>query len=138
MSDITERKFVCTGASISVERVSKSFGKVRALNEISLKVDPGMVFALLGPNGSGKTTIVSILTTLLRPDSGTAHVGDNDVVNEAQSVRSIIGLAGQYPAVDENLTGRENLEIIDQLYHLGKQKARMRSDELLHHVRACL
>jgi ABC-2 type transport system ATP-binding protein len=131
MSDITERKFVCTGASIKVERVSKSFGKVRALDELSLQVDPGMVFALLGPNGSGKTTIVRILTTLLRPDSGTAHVGDYDVVRNAQSVRSIIGLAGQYPAVDENLTGKENLEMIGQLYHLGRQKARMRSDELL-------
>jgi ABC-2 type transport system ATP-binding protein len=131
MSDTTDRKFVCTGASISVERVSKSFGKVRALNELSLKVDPGTVFALLGPNGSGKTTIVRILTTLLRPDSGTARVADYDVVNDAQSVRSIIGLAGQYPAVDENLTGRENLEMIGQLYHLGRQKARMRSNELL-------
>lgn len=131
MSDITERKFVCTGASISVERVSKSFGKVQALNEISLNVDPGTIFALLGPNGSGKTTIVRILTTLLRPDSGTAHVGDYNVVRDGQSVRSIIGLAGQYPAVDENLTGRENLEMIGQLYHIGKQKARTRSDELL-------
>jgi ABC-2 type transport system ATP-binding protein len=131
MSDTIEKKFVCTGASISVEGVSKNFGKVRALNELSLKVDPGTVFALLGPNGSGKTTIVRILTTLLRPDSGTAHVADYDVVNEAQSVRSIIGLAGQYPAVDENLTGKENLEMIGQLYHLGRQKARMRSNELL-------
>ena len=131
MSDTIERKFVCAGASISVEGVSKNFGKVRALNELSLKVDPGTVFALLGPNGSGKTTIVRILTTLLRPDSGTAHVADYDVVNEAQSVRSIIGLAGQYPAVDENLTGKENLEMIGQLYHLGRQKARMRSNELL-------
>jgi ABC-2 type transport system ATP-binding protein len=131
MSDITERKFVCTGASISVERVSKSFGKVQALNEISLNVDPGTIFALLGPNGSGKTTIVRILTTLLRPDSGTAHVGDYDVVRDGQSVRSIIGLAGQYPAVDENLTGRENLEMIGRLYHIGKQKARARTNELL-------
>ena len=126
-----EREFVCSGAAISVERVSKTFGKVRALNALSLKVDPGTVFALLGPNGSGKTTIVRILTTLLRPDSGTAHVADYDVVNDAQSVRSIIGLAGQYPAVDENLTGKENLEMIGQLYHLGRQKARARSDELL-------
>jgi ABC-2 type transport system ATP-binding protein len=131
MSDTIERKFVCTGASISVERVSKNFGKVQALNELSLQVDPGTVFALLGPNGSGKTTIVRILTTLLRPDSGTAHVGDYDVVSEAQRVRSIIGLAGQYPAVDENLTGKENLEMIGQLYHLGRQKARKRSNELL-------
>jgi ABC-2 type transport system ATP-binding protein len=131
MPDTTERKFVCTGASISVEQVSKSFGKVQALNGLSLNVDPGTVFALLGPNGSGKTTIVRILTTLLRPDSGTAHVADYDVVDDAQSVRSIIGLAGQYPAVDENLTGRENLEMIGQLYHLGRQRARMRSNELL-------
>ena len=131
MSETMGRGFVCSGASISVESVTKSFGKVRALNELSLNVDPGTVFALLGPNGSGKTTIVRILTTLLRPDSGTAHVGDYDVVNDAQSVRSIIGLAGQYPAVDENLTGRENLEMIGRLYHLGRQKARARSGELL-------
>ena len=131
MPDTTTRKFECVGAAISAESVSKRFGKVQALDDLSLKVDPGTVFALLGPNGSGKTTIVRILTTLLRPDSGTAHVGDYDVVKEAQSVRSIIGLAGQYPAVDENLTGRENLEMIGQLYHLGRQKARMRSDELL-------
>jgi ABC-2 type transport system ATP-binding protein len=131
MSESKERKFECTGASISAEQVSKRFGKVQALDKLSLKVDPGTIFALLGPNGSGKTTIVRILTTLLRPDSGTAHVGDYDVINEAQSVRSIIGLAGQYPAVDENLTGRENLEMIGQLYHLGGQKARNRSDELL-------
>jgi ABC-2 type transport system ATP-binding protein len=131
MSDAAERKFVCTGASISVETVSKSFGKVQALNGLSLNVDPGTVFALLGPNGSGKTTIVRILTTLLKPDSGRAHVADYDVVDDAQSVRSIIGLAGQYPAVDENLTGRENLEMIGQLYHLGRQRARMRSNELL-------
>jgi ABC-2 type transport system ATP-binding protein len=131
MSESIERKFECTGASISAEQVSKRFGKVQALDKLSLKVDPGTIFALLGPNGSGKTTIVRILTTLLRPDSGTAYVGNYDVINEAQSVRSIIGLAGQYPAVDENLTGRENLEMIGQLYHLGKQKARTRSDELL-------
>jgi ABC-2 type transport system ATP-binding protein len=131
MYESKERKFECTGASISAEQVSKRFGKVQALDKLSLKVDPGTVFALLGPNGSGKTTIMRILTTLLRPDSGTAHIGEYDVIYEAQSVRSIIGLAGQYPAVDENLTGRENLEMIGQLYHIGKQKARKRSDELL-------
>ena len=127
----TPSQFECTGASISADRVSKRFGKVQALDGISLKADPGTVFALLGPNGSGKTTIVRILTTLLRPDSGIARVGDYDVVREAQSVRSIIGLAGQYPAVDENLTGKENLEMIGLLYHLAKQKARTRSSELL-------
>ncbi|RPJ57021.1 MAG: ATP-binding cassette domain-containing protein [Dehalococcoidia bacterium] len=124
-------KFVCTGASISAERITKRFGKIQALDGISLSVEPGTVFALLGPNGSGKTTIVRILTTLLRPDSGIARVGDYDVVREANSVRSIIGLAGQYPAVDENLTGKENLEMIGLLYHLGKQRARTRSAELL-------
>jgi ABC-2 type transport system ATP-binding protein len=124
-------KFECAGASISVETVTKRFGKVRALDGLSLAVDPGTVFALLGPNGSGKTTIVRILTTLLRPDSGTARVGNYDVIREAQSVRSIIGLAGQYPAVDENLTGKENLEMIGLLYHLAGRKARARSAELL-------
>ena len=131
MADKAENKFTCSGASISVEKVSKSFGKVRALNEISLKVEPGTVFALLGPNGSGKTTIVRILTTLLKPDSGTARVGDYDVTKNEQKVRSIIGLAGQYPAVDENLTGKENLEMIALLYHIGSKQARMRSLELL-------
>jgi len=124
-------EFVCNGASISVERITKKFGKVQALNELSLDVDPGTVFALLGPNGSGKTTLVRILTTLLRPDSGVARVAGYDVINESQFVRSIIGLAGQYPAVDENLTGKENLEMIGLLYHLGKQDARRRSTELL-------
>jgi ABC-2 type transport system ATP-binding protein len=90
-----------------------------------------MVFALLGPNGSGKTTIVRILTTLLRPDSGTAAIGNYDIVRDAAAVRAVIGLAGQYPAVDENLTGRENLEMIGRLYHLGGQKAKSRSIELL-------
>jgi ABC-2 type transport system ATP-binding protein len=131
MPETKESGFKCAGASISAEQVSKSFGKVRALDKLSFKVDPGTVFTLLGPNGSGKTTIVRILTTLLRPDSGIARVGDYDVVKQAHSVRSIIGLAGQYPAVDENLTGRENLEMIGQLYHLGKARARTRSDELL-------
>jgi ABC-2 type transport system ATP-binding protein len=131
MPETKESDFKCAGASISAEQVSKSFGKVRALDKLSFKVDPGTVFTLLGPNGSGKTTIVRILTTLLRPDSGIARVGDYDVVKQAHSVRSIIGLAGQYPAVDENLTGRENLEMIGRLYHLGKARARTRSDELL-------
>jgi ABC-2 type transport system ATP-binding protein len=104
---------------------------VKALDQLTLTVDPGTIFALLGPNGSGKTTIVRILTTLLRPDSGTIHIGDYNVLQDPHSVRSIIGLAGQYPAVDENLTGKENLEMIGRLYHLPKQKAKTRSIELL-------
>lgn len=131
LSDNLGSEFRCTGASISVERIAKKFGKIQALDQLSLDVDPGTVFALLGPNGSGKTTLVRILTTLLRPDSGVASVGGYDVITEAQLVRSIIGLAGQYPAVDENLTGKENLEMIGLLYHLNKQKARTRSADLL-------
>jgi ABC-2 type transport system ATP-binding protein len=122
---------VYSGASISAAGISKRFGKVQALDNINLVVEPGTVVALLGPNGSGKTTLVRILTTLLRPDSGTAHVAGYDVVNEAQSVRSVIGLAGQYPAVEEIFTGKENLEMIGYLYHLGKQKAKARAKELL-------
>jgi ABC-2 type transport system ATP-binding protein len=122
---------VCTDASISAQGISKRFGKVQALDNINLVVEPGTVFALLGPNGSGKTTFVRILTTLLRPDSGTAHVAGYDVVREAQLVRSVIGLAGQYPAIEDILTGKENLEMIGYLYHLGKPKAKARAKELL-------
>lgn len=129
--DNTKSKFRCSGASITVEDVSKKFGKIQALDRLSLKVDPGKIFALLGPNGSGKTTIIRILTTLLQPDSGVVKVGDYDVIRDGQSVRSVIGLAGQYPAVDENLTGKENLEMIGQLYHIGNQTAKNRSLELL-------
>jgi len=123
--------FVCSGASIRAEGVSRRFGKVRALDSLTLSVDAGTVFALLGPNGSGKTTLIRILTTLLRPDTGAAFVGDYNVVEQAHAVRAIIGLAGQYPAVDENLTGRENLEMIGRLYHLGSRVAKARSAELL-------
>jgi len=122
---------VCTDASISIEGVNKSFGKLQALANINLKVEPGTVFALLGPNGSGKTTLVRILTTLLQPDSGNIRIAGYDVVNEPQSVRTIIGLAGQYPAVEEILTGKENLVMIGQLYHMEKSKARARAMELL-------
>jgi len=126
-----ESSVVCADVSISAEGISKQFGKVQALDNINLVVDPGTVFALLGPNGSGKTTLVRILTTLLRPDSGNAHIAGYDVIHEAQLVRSVIGLAGQYPAVEDVLTGKENLEMIGQLYHLGKEKAKARAIELL-------
>jgi ABC-2 type transport system ATP-binding protein len=122
---------VCRETSIKAAGLSKHFGRVQALKDINLDIDAGMVFALLGPNGSGKTTLVRILTTLLKPNSGTATVGGFDVVNEPGSVRNVIGLAGQYPAVDENLTGQENLVMIGQLYHMGTPKARSRSQELL-------
>jgi ABC-2 type transport system ATP-binding protein len=121
----------CKEATISIKDVSKSFGKIRALDSINLQIPAGIVFALLGPNGSGKTTLVRVLTTLLKPDNGTARVGGFDVVQEASLVRHIFGLAGQYPAVDENLTGRENLVMIGRLYHLIKEKAKNRAQELL-------
>ncbi|MFX0200739.1 MAG: ATP-binding cassette domain-containing protein [Candidatus Hodarchaeota archaeon] len=128
---MSESKVTCENASIEVEGVYKRFGKVEALSGIDIQVESGTVFALLGPNGSGKTTLVRILTTLLKPDSGTARVGGFDVVHEASKVRPIIGLAGQYPAVDENLTGKENLVMIGRLYHLGKNQSILRADEML-------
>jgi ABC-2 type transport system ATP-binding protein len=121
----------CTEDSIIVEGISKHFGKIQALDNVSLKVGEGIVFALLGPNGSGKTTLIRVLTTLLIPDGGTARVGGFDVRKNASSIRPIIGLAGQYPAVDEDLTGKENLKMIGQLYHLGNLKSSTRADELL-------
>jgi len=121
----------CTEDSIIVDGISKRFGKIQALDNVSLNVKEGIVFSLLGPNGSGKTTLIRILTTLLIPDGGNARVGGFDVRKNAASIRPIIGLAGQYPAVDEDLTGKENLEMIGQLYHLGNLKSRIRTGELL-------
>src|SRR3954452_12132328 len=99
-------------AAIEVEGLQKSFGKVRALCGVDLSAPGGSVLGVLGPNGAGKTTMVRILTTLLRPDEGSARVAGLDVVNDAARLRAKIGLAGQYAAVDENLTGRENLEMV--------------------------
>jgi ABC-2 type transport system ATP-binding protein len=118
-------------AAITVEGVSKSFGRVQALDGVDLVVRYGSVQALLGPNGAGKTTLVRILTTLLQPDAGRAQVAGYDVVHNAAAVRSVIGLAGQNAAVDENLTGRENLDMVGRLYHLDKAEAGRRADELL-------
>ncbi len=118
-------------AAIRAVGVAKSFGKIIALAGVDLEVQTGTVTALLGPNGAGKTTFVRILATLLRPDSGKAEVAGHDVVHQAAAVRALIGLTGQYAAVDENLTGRENLEMVGQLYHLHRAEVRARAGELL-------
>jgi ABC-2 type transport system ATP-binding protein len=120
-------------AQLAVEttRLRKSYGTVQALRGVDLRVETGSVFGLLGPNGAGKTTAVRILTTLLLPDEGSAQVAGFDVVRDASKVRAQIGLAGQYAAVDENLTGFENLEMVGRLYHLGRGPSRARARELL-------
>jgi ABC-2 type transport system ATP-binding protein len=117
--------------AIEVAAVKKRFGDVEALRGIDLNVEPGIVLGLLGPNGAGKTTAVRILTTLLPPDEGFARVAGHDVVREGRRVRRQIGLAGQYAAVDENLTGFENLELVGRLYHFGRRDSRQRATELL-------
>jgi ABC-2 type transport system ATP-binding protein len=117
--------------AIEAQGLCKSYGDVCALESVDLQAPSGTVLALLGPNGAGKTTAVRILTTLLPPDGGSARVAGLDVEREAQKLRTRIGLAGQYAAVDENLTGAENLEMVGRLYHLPKGEPRARAAELL-------
>ena len=114
---------------VKIYRARKA--EVRALDGVDLVVPQGTVLGLLGPNGAGKTTAVRILATLLRPDAGRATVAGHDVVREAQAIRSLIGLSGQYAAVDENLTGRENLVMFGRLYGLSTREAKRRAAELL-------
>src|SRR3954452_7788065 len=117
--------------AIVVEGLEKSYGSVKALCGVDFTARTGSVLGLLGPNGAGKTTAVRVLTTLLEPDAGHARVVGLDVVRDAAALRAKIGLAGQYAAVDENLTGFENLEMVGELYHLGRADARARAAELL-------
>lgn len=116
---------------IEADEVVKHFGDVHALNGISLKVDRGEVYGLLGPNGAGKTTLVRILATLSKPTSGRCLVGGIDAHQDPMSVRALIGLAGQAAAVDDLLTGRENLEIVGRLYQFSRAEARRRADDIL-------
>ncbi|HLW18542.1 MAG TPA: ATP-binding cassette domain-containing protein, partial [Actinomycetota bacterium] len=117
--------------AIIVEGLKKHFGNVEALKGIDFEVPRGEIFGLLGPNGAGKTTAIRILSTILRPDGGRAVVLGKDVVKEPAAVRYRIGLAGQFAAVDPNLTGRENLRLMGKLTHMSKERYVPRADELL-------
>jgi ABC-2 type transport system ATP-binding protein len=116
---------------ITAREVVKTYGAVRALDGLDLEVEEGTVLGLLGPNGAGKTTAVRVLTTLLVPTSGSASVAGLDVVRDAKTLRTRIGVSGQYAAVDEYLTGFENLDMVGRLYHLGRTRSRDRAWELL-------
>lgn len=123
-----------SGPAIEVKGLTKSYGKVKVLKGIDLKAEHGSILALLGPNGAGKTTTIRILSTLLLPDKGSAKIVGYDVVKQADEVHSSIGLTGQYAAVDEYLTGEENLLMMGRLYRLSKSDTRKRTDELLKQV----
>jgi ABC-2 type transport system ATP-binding protein len=121
-----------TGASGIVARdVCKSFGSHLVLDKVNLTVDEGSILALLGPNGAGKTTMVRILSTLIAADSGSMHIAGHDVVTDPDGVRAVIGVTGQFSAVDNLLTGAENLQLMADLRHLGREAGRHRATELL-------
>src|SRR6202165_6343145 len=120
-----------SASAVHVEGVVKRFGATVALAGVDLDVAEGTVFGLLGPNGAGKTTLVRVLATLLTPDAGRAQVFGHDVVHEAAVVRELLGLTGQFAAVDEILTGRENLQMFGRLFDLSPQDARERTGALL-------
>jgi ABC-2 type transport system ATP-binding protein len=114
-----------------VKDVTISFGNFTAVDMVSLNIEQGTIYGLLGPNGAGKTTIIRAMATLLQPTSGTIEIFGTDVVKEPSRVRSSIGLAGQYAAVDEALTGMQNLEMVGRLYHLPRAVVKKRADEIL-------
>ena len=122
---------ITTASAIEVSGLRKSFGKQLVLDGIDLEVAPGTVFALLGPNGAGKTTVVHILSTLISADAGEVRIGGFDVASEPNKVRGLIGLTGQVSAVDGQFTGEENLRLMADLYHLGKEAGRRKVAELL-------
>jgi ABC-2 type transport system ATP-binding protein len=122
------------GPIVRAERIVKTFGEVRALDGVSLEFEPGIIYGLLGPNGAGKTTLIRVLTTLLRPDSGSAWVAGIDALADPTTARTHLGLAGQFAAVDDYLTGRENVEMIGRLYDLPAAEARRRTDEVLERI----
>jgi ABC-2 type transport system ATP-binding protein len=117
--------------AVVAQGLVKRYGSVTALDGLDLRVPQGTVLGVLGPNGAGKTTAVRVLTTLLTPDSGTASVAGIDVLRDPDKVRKVIGVSGQYAAVDEHLTGFENLDMVGRLYHLGRAPSRARARELL-------
>ncbi|MFA6392211.1 MAG: ATP-binding cassette domain-containing protein [Patescibacteria group bacterium] len=119
--------------AIIISKLNKSFKKLQVLKGIDLTVGKGEILALLGPNGAGKTTTIRILSTLLKPDSGTVTIGGYDLIKHPNKVRSLIGLTGQYAAVDEFLSGKENLTMMGQLYHLSASVTKQRTTELLAH-----
>jgi ABC-2 type transport system ATP-binding protein len=123
-----------TDAIVQVHDVVKTFGEIRALDGVSLSFEPGIVYGLLGPNGAGKTTLIRVLATLLRPDAGRVSVAGIDVVADPTSARARIGLAGQFAAVDEYLTGRENVEMVGRLYGLAPAVSRRAAADVLERI----
>ena len=119
---------------VCADRVEKRFGHIEALAGVSLEIASGIIYALLGPNGAGKTTLIRVLTTLIKPDGGSATVAGIDVVRDPTAVRNRIGLAGQFAAVDEYLTGREAVEMVGRLYNLSARVARERAAEVLERI----
>jgi ABC-2 type transport system ATP-binding protein len=122
-------------AIVDAQGVTKRFGKVQALAGLDLKVESGQIVALLGPNGAGKTTLVRTLATLIRPDHGTVRVAGHDVVKRPNMVRAAIGFAGQHAAVEEAMTGRENLEMVARLYGFATRQARARATDMIDQLR---
>ena len=119
---------------VDATNLTKTFGDVTALDNVDLSFEAGVIYALLGPNGAGKTTLIRVLTTLLLPDSGSATVAGVDVLADPKAARTKLGLAGQFAAVDDYLTGRENVEMVGRLYGLGPADAKARADEVLERI----